>query len=205
MSIVHLVRHGHVHNPDRVLYGRAPGFRLSSAGEDMAVAVAKFFRSTEADVGRIVASPLIRAQQTAAPIAEAFGLDIHTDDRVIEASNDFAGQRIGGVAHYLHPRHWWRLRNPWKPSWGEPYATQRARMIAAITDAAAACPHQETVIVSHQLPIWVARRSLEGGSLLHDPRRRQCALASVTSVAVEPEGMRVVAYQEPASAIEVPA
>ena len=42
MPTVHLVRHGQVHNPDKVLYGRLPQFRLSEAGEQMAQAVADY-------------------------------------------------------------------------------------------------------------------------------------------------------------------
>ena len=91
MPTVHLVRHGHVHNPDKILYGRLPEFRLSDAGEEMARAVAEHFVAQGADVGRVVASPLTRAQQTAAPIAAAFGLPIDTDERLIEAANDYEG------------------------------------------------------------------------------------------------------------------
>ena len=40
----------------------------------------------------------------------------------------------------------------------------------------------EALCVSHQLPIWTLRRFVEGKRLWHDPRRRQCSLASVTSL-----------------------
>ena len=73
-TTVHLLRHGEVHNPGKVLYGRLPGFRLSTAGEAMAVAAAEWFAGH--DVTHLVASPLERAQQTARPLADAFGLTI---------------------------------------------------------------------------------------------------------------------------------
>lgn len=208
MPRVHVLRHGHVHNPDGVLYGRLPEFRLSDTGERMAQAVADHLVAASEPVGRVVSSPLLRAQQTAAPVAAAYGLEIATDDRLIEADNAFAGGPTPTPLALAHPRHWWLLRNPWRPSWGEPYREQAARMRAAIVDAAAANPDSATVLVSHQLPIWVARIDAEGRSFLHDPRSRQCALASLTSFDVDlsPDAPRVTfaGYSTPAAHIGVP-
>ena len=154
MPLIHLVRHGHVHNPDKILYGRLPEFRLSDAGEAMARAVAEHFVAQGTDVGRVVASPLLRAQQTAAPIAEAYGLPVDTDERLIEAANYFQGMTFGvGDGSLRYPRHWPHLWNPWRPSWGEPYRAQAARMMAAVHDARARAEGHEAVLVSHQLPI----------------------------------------------------
>jgi broad specificity phosphatase PhoE len=205
--MVHLVRHGHVHNPDKVLYGRMPQFRLSDAGVQMAQAVADSFVANGADVRRVVASPLTRAQQTAEPIAAAYGLAIDTDERLIEAANAYEGRPIhSGAKDFAHPRNWWLLRNPWRPSWGEPYTAQRDRMWAAIRDAANETPDGDTVMVSHQLPIWVARTSFERRRFIHDPRSRQCGLASVTSFDVGTDGaVGAMFYTEPAAHIEVPA
>lgn len=206
MPVVHLLRHGHVHNPDKVLYGRLPEFRLSNAGQQMAQAVATHLRDHQLPVTRVVASPLLRAQQTATPIADAFGLPIVTDDRLIEAANVYEGSPLqSGPKDFLHPRHWWRLRNPWLPSWGEPYSVQRDRMWAAIRDAAAANPNADSVLVSHQLPIWVARTAFEQRRFIHDPRSRQCALASLTSFEIRDGRALAMFYTEPAAHIEVPA
>ena len=71
MPRIHVLRHGHVHNPDKVLYGRLPEFRLSDTGEAMAQAAADHLVAARVPVTRIVASPLLRAQQTAAPVAAA--------------------------------------------------------------------------------------------------------------------------------------
>jgi len=206
MPTIHLVRHGHVHNPDKVLYGRLPAFGLSETGKAMADAVAAHFVREGTPVARVLASPLQRAQETAAPIAAAFGLPIDTDDRLIEAANVWEGAPVQtGFKDFIHPRNWWRLRNPWRPSWGEPYREQSERMWAAVRDAAAATPVGDTVIVSHQLPIWVTRCTFEGRSLLHDPRSRECALGSVTSFELDAAGVATgMTYASPASAIEVP-
>lgn len=205
MPLVHLVRHGHVHNPDKVLYGRMAEFRLSETGEKMARAVADYFVDTGAVIGTVVASPLLRAQQTARPIADAYGLEVGTDERLIEAANVYEGSRVqAGPKDFLHPRNWWHLRNPWKPSWGEPYLEQRDRMWAAIMEYAAQSPDADTVLVSHQLPIWVARMAYEKRRFIHDPRSRQCSLASVTSFDVTDGEVGAMFYAEPAAGIEVP-
>ena len=205
MPTVHVVRHGHVHNPEGVLYGRLPGFRLSAMGRDMADVVAGYLVETGTPVTRVVASPLQRAQETAAPIAHAFRLSIDTEPRIIEAGNDYEGEPLpSGPKDFLDPRGWWRLRNPWRPSWGEPYVEQAGRMWAAITDAAEATPEGDTVMVSHQLPIWVARMAYEGRSFLHDPRRRECALASITSFRMEDGKAVEMTYVAPAAHLKVP-
>src|SRR6476469_2116957 len=95
MATVHLVRHGEVDNPDRVLYGRLPGFKLSELGERQAAAAAQYL-ADEFDVGYLVSSPLERARQTAGPLSEALGLDTVIDERLIEASNHLQGRIVAG-------------------------------------------------------------------------------------------------------------
>lgn len=203
MSRIHVLRHGHVHNPDGVLYGRLPEFRLSETGQAMAAAAAAHFVDQGVPVERVVASPLLRAQETAAPVARAFGLEIVTDERVIEAGNMYQGEPIPRPKDFLKPKHWWRVRNPWRPSWGEPYTEQVARMRPAIVDAAEGLTG-DAVIVSHQLPIWVARCDAQGRSFVHDPRSRECALCSITSFEIVAGVPRFVGYVTPAAHIEVP-
>ena len=196
-TVVHLLRHGEVHNPEGVLYGRIAGYRLSERGRDQADVVAKAL--ADADVAAVLASPLQRAQETATPLATAHGLDIRTDDRLIEAGNSFEGQKVGvGDGALRNPRYWWRLRNPFTPSWGEPYQEIADRMLAAVHRARELAPGREAVCVSHQLPIWTLRRFVTGRHLWHDPRRRQCALASLTSLVFDDAALVQVRYTEPA-------
>ena len=196
-TVVHLLRHGEVHNPEGVLYGRIAGYRLSERGRDQADVVAKAL--ADADIAAVLASPLQRAQETATPLATAHGLDIRTDDRLIEAGNSFEGQKVGvGDGALRDPRYWWRLRNPFTPSWGEPYQEIADRMLAAVHRARELAPGREAVCVSHQLPIWTLRRFVTGRHLWHDPRRRQCALASLTSLVFDDAALVQVRYTEPA-------
>lgn len=196
-TIVHLMRHGEVYNPTGLLYGRLPDYHLSDLGVQMAERVAESL--TGRDITHLVASPLERAQETAAPSAKVLGLDVHTDERVIEAGNQFEGKTFGvGDGALKRPQNWWLLRNPFKPSWGEPYVEIAARMQAAIADAHEAARGHEALIVSHQLPVWTARMALEGLRFFHDPRKRQCSLASLTSVTFEDDRFVSLSYAEPA-------
>jgi len=199
-TTVHLLRHGEVHNPDRVLYGRLPGFRLSERGQEMARIVAAALTEQQRDITAVVSSPLQRALATAAPTAAAFGLEVTTDARLIEAGNDFEGSTIGSdPRQLLNPRYWAMLRNPFLPSWGEPYREQADRVLAAAADARDANLGHEVVMVSHQLPIWVTRRAAEGKRLWHNPRNRECTLCSLTSLHYEDDALVGVEYSEPAA------
>ena len=194
-TTVHVIRHGEVHNPTKILYGRLPGFHLSELGVQMAKADAAAL--ADRDVTHVVASPLERAQETAEPIAAQFKLDIATDTRLIESSNFFEGKRVDGS--FRNPRNWWVLRDPITPSWGEAYLVIAQRMFAALQAARVAAEGHEAVCVSHQLPIWTLRRYVEKKRLWHDPRRRQCGLASLTSFRFEGATVVGIDYSEPAA------
>jgi broad specificity phosphatase PhoE len=163
----------------------------------MAERVAEYFRNR--DVVQIGSSPLERAQETAAPIAQALGLPVLIDARVIEAANYFEGLRLSFDGALRHPRNWLYFRNPSRPSWGEPYKDILARMRPAMADAARAALGHEAVIVTHQLPIWIARSDAEGRRMAHDPRKRQCTLGSVTSFSYIDSHVTSVSYVEPAA------
>jgi broad specificity phosphatase PhoE len=197
-TVVHVLRHGEVHNPEGVLYGRLPDFHLSDRGREMADMAAAAL--ADRDVVRVVASPLDRAQETAAPIAAVHGLEIVTDPRVIEAANVFEGQRVGvGDGVLRRPSAWRHLRNPFTPSWGEPYVELGDRMLESIRDTRDASRGHESVIVSHQLPIWIARLRAQNRRLWHDPRRRECSLASLTSFEFDGDRLAGISYSEPAA------
>ena len=198
-TTVHLLRHGEVYNPEAVLYGRMLGFRLSDDGLQMAHDAAAALKGR--DITAVVASPLQRAQETARPTAEAFGLEIHTDERLIESENVFEGKRVGvGDGVLKRPHYWPHLRNPFTPSWGEDYDAIARRMLAAAESARDLALGHEAVCVSHQLPIWTVRRYVEGRKLWHRPDRRQCGLASLTSSTWQDDRIVTVTYSEPAGA-----
>ncbi|MDQ6650011.1 MAG: histidine phosphatase family protein [Actinomycetota bacterium] len=203
-TTVHLLRHGEVDNPAGVLYGRLPGFVLSAAGHRMAELSADALAGR--DIVAVVSSPLERARETATPVAGRLDLDVTIDERLIEAASALEGEPVGmGRDVLAHPRYWRHLTNPLRPSWGEPYAEVAARMLAAATSARdlarADGGDHEAVCVSHQLPIWTLRRSVEGRHLWHRPDVRQCGLASLTSLTWQGERVVSVTYTEPAGAL----
>lgn len=196
-TTVHLLRHGEVQNPEGILYGRASGFHLSERGRKMADRVAD--RIGDRDITHLVSSPLERAQETAAPLAAVRGLTVQLDERVIESTNVFEGKPFNLRDSILsQPRIWPALRNPFRPSWGEPYKEVAGRMWPAVLDAREAAQGHEAVVVSHQLPIWVTRLRAEGRAFLHDPRKRHCTLCSLTSFTFDDERLVSVGYSEPA-------
>ena len=198
MTSVHVVRHGEVENPNKILYGRQSGWFLSKRGEEMAKVLGEWAKPL--NIGAVHASPLERAQQTAKPMADAHNLIINTDERLIEAANVFEGKPFGvGDGVLRQPSAWPKLWNPWKPSWGEPYVDQVNRMLAAVFAARDAANGKDAIVVSHQLPIWILRSAIEGRRFLHDPRKRICTLASVTSIHFDDEGLITnLTYSEPA-------
>lgn len=194
-TVLHLVRHGEVFNPAGVLYGRLPDYHLSDVGREMADRVAD--ELAERDVVHLRCSPLERARETMAPLAEALGLPVAIDDRLLEAANYLEGLKVSFPSTLRTPKNWRHFRNPLTPSWGEPYKAIVARMRAAMKDAREAALGHEAVIVSHQLPIWMARCDAEGRRLIHDPRRRDCSLASITSFSYLDGRVSSVIYREP--------
>ncbi|WP_298228879.1 histidine phosphatase family protein [Gryllotalpicola sp.] len=199
---VHLVRHGEVDNPQGVLYGRLPGYHLSALGQRMAQAAADELAGRRRSLAALIASPLTRTQESAAPIAAAFSIGIGTDERVVEPGNRFEGTVMARAAR--NPLNWPWLINPLRPSWGEAYSSIARRMSDAVTDAFAqpwlsADEAGDVVIVSHQLPIWIEHLTVVGGGYVHDPRHRRCTLSSITTF--EQRGMRLfeVGYADPAA------
>ncbi|AYF98094.1 histidine phosphatase family protein [Protaetiibacter intestinalis] len=194
-DLVHLVRHGEVFNPTRVLYGRLPGFGLSELGHEMAALSAASLDGRP--ITSLVASPLQRTQESAAPWAARFGLEVRLDERLIEPHNRFEGSNVRRSLR--DPRNWPYLIGPWRPTWGEAFTSIRRRMMAAVAEAYASVDGGEVVLVSHQLPIWMVARTVQRKPLPHDPRARRCSLSSITTLAWDGSAFIEVDYQEPAA------
>ena len=177
-TLIHLIRHGEVENPDRIRYGQLPGFRLSERGRAQAGAAGRYLRGRPQPIVAIYSSPLERAIETAEIVAGELALrEVVPDPELIEAPSQFDG--LPKTA-FLSPRMWGRLTNPFRPSWGEPFAEVAARMRAAVERLRDAHTGAAIAVVSHQSPIWITRRLYEGGPPWLRPMR--CAPASVTTL-----------------------
>jgi broad specificity phosphatase PhoE len=87
---LYVVRHAHVHNPDDILYGRLPRFRLSEVGSNQARQVAEFLGGRPIDA--IYSSPLLRARQTATTISHALpGVPVHLSGLILEVLTSYQG------------------------------------------------------------------------------------------------------------------
>ncbi|MBW4032743.1 MAG: histidine phosphatase family protein [Acidobacteria bacterium] len=207
-DLLHLVRHGEVFNPAGVLYGRLPEFHLSERGRRMAQLAAESMAGRP--IVAVTSSPLTRTRESAQPWLDGLrsavpSAELGIDERLIEPPNVFEGSNVRASLkrNPLLLRH---LINPWKPSWGEPFASVAERMMAAVAAAHASVESGEVVLVSHQLPIWMVARTVQGKPLATDPRHRRCTLSSITTVAWDPNAGEAGAfaeidYQEPAAAL----
>lgn len=198
---IHLIRHGEVHNPGAVIYGRLPHFRLSDRGHQMAAAAAEELKTQKRPVGKIFASPLLRTRESAEHVEKAFGVEAKTDERLIEPWNKFEGRKLGAGHIALRPHLFYHLRNPQRPSWGEPFDEIASRMLESMDHAWNSVPDGDVVLVSHQLPIEMVHRKLSGKKLPHNPRKRRTALSSVTSFERNGSEWVEVDYKDPGAGL----
>lgn len=192
---VHFVRHGEVDNPSGRLYGRQRGFKLTERGEQHAINVAKSLHNN--DITGVYASPLKRAQQTAYPIAQDFGLDIVTSPLLIEAGSYLENELLTPKGILTTPRIWKHLGSLRTPSWGEHYTKMVERMLAIAHQAVWENRGHEAVCVCHQCVIWVLRLFAEEKSLGHHPGKRMCSLGSITTLVFDGDIIIDIEYQEP--------
>lgn len=198
---IHLIRHGEVHNPDAVIYGRLPHFALSERGHKMAEAAAAELKAEGRKISALYVSPLLRTRESAEPVQKTFGLEPKIDDRLVEPYNVFEGRRLGFGHVLARPHLYYHLRNPLQPSWGEPFREIASRMLEVIEEAWQNTQDGDVVLVSHQLPIEMVHRSLTGMSLPHNPRNRRTALSSITTLERQGNKFVEVGYRDPSAAL----
>lgn len=197
---IHLVRHGEVHNPEGVLYGRIPHFHLSERGHLMAQAAADELKSQKRMLTALHVSPLLRTRESAEAFQNTFGLEPNIDARLIEPTNVFEGRKMSFNHIVIRPHLYFHLRNPLTPSWGEPFEAIADRMIEAMNEIWQKTIDGDAVIVSHQLPIWMVHRRTANLPLPHNPKNRRCALSSITSFERDKSGkFAEIDYRDPAA------
>lgn len=193
---VYFVRHGLVHNPQRIAYGWLPRFRLANEGRSQAAATAAFL--TGRPIGLLLTSPLLRARQTSAFIAEKLpGVPLRRSRLLIES----------GLAHYWEGTPWAEIPARHAEVWqqfdkaastvetGESLAAMAARMQAAFALALRLSGGAPVVCVSHRDPILALRLAVEGRSF-DDLHTTACNPASVTEIEAKQGVLRLVNYIE---------
>jgi probable phosphoglycerate mutase len=149
-----LVRHGRTHaNAGGLLQGHVDN-ELDEVGHDQASVLGPALARV-APVDRIIASPLLRAQQTASAIARHVGLAVETDRRWIELDyGDYDGQPMSSIPPEVWAR--WRSEPDFRPPRGESMAELETRVHGALVDLAANDTGLHVVVVSHVSPIKAA-------------------------------------------------
>ena len=181
-TLIHLVRHAEVENPNNIWYGRLEGWALSERGLRQVEALARHF--SDKPVVAVYSSPLTRALQTSTAIAMAHGLEVQIDEDIVESEAKLQGLP-GDRRLFRNPANVRYFLNPMRPSWGEPYVSIRARMGQAIKRMLTEHAGGEVVAVSHQTPVLVARLMFERNPKPPWRAKVPCARASITSLIFE--------------------
>jgi broad specificity phosphatase PhoE len=95
-TCIHLVRHGHVYNPQNIFYGRRPRFRLTERGIEQARVTARFFAGEP--ISALYSSPLLRSRQTAAQLLAATDQrNVRLSRLITEIHSPFEGQPMAEI------------------------------------------------------------------------------------------------------------
>ena len=180
-TTIYLVRHAEVHNPERVLYGRLPGYVLSPQGRTQAAHAADMLAGLP--LRAIYTSPLLRARQTAAAIARHHpGVPVRRSLLLTEVGSSWQGTPFASF-----PQGFATYDNCREPA-DETLEVVRRRMTRFLTRARLRHPGARIVAVSHGDPITILRVALGGDPLTLDALRgdRYAGLASITAVTYAP-------------------
>lgn len=190
MTELYLVRHGEVHNPERLRYGRLPGYALSDQGRREVLACASWILSRQTPIAAIVASPLERAVETAHILREALEATcpVREDARLIEAQSRFDGLRYRDD-FWGHARRWFER------GYADEAPSSVATRMREALDAIGSEARGATIFVSHQLPIQYVRLALARDATVRGWHRRpKCETASATVLSREGGAWRVREY-----------
>lgn len=190
-TLVLLVRHGQTPTTGRLLTGRAPGHHLNALGRRQAAAVARRLALLRR-IAAIYASPLERAQETAAPIAAARRLAVAIEPDLADGEfGSWSGLRLATLRRKPEWRSIQQHPSGFRFPGGESFTEMQARMVAALGRLVERHPGQVVVAVSHADPIRVALAHALGMPL-DLFQRLQVAPASVTAIAYHPDGPAVL-------------
>ena len=174
---LHLVRHGEVDNPERLVYADMPGFGLSDRGRAEAAAAAEYLATIQ--IAALYTSPLQRAQETAAAIAEACRVAVETIEDLTEwlMARRWKGVSWDDLSEVFPGELEAYLEHPTDLPFAEESTHTLGQRVAGVARAVvAAHPDEHVVIVSHQDPIQAGRLTLRDLPLaeLHLNRPGHC-------------------------------
>ena len=189
---VFLIRHGHTDAIGRTLVGRRPGVHLTSEGRAQAARLVERLRRYTPAIDALYVSPLERTRETAAPIGDAFAVELTTCEPLIEVD---VGRWSGMTFDELERDGAWRRFNEHRATAGVPGGERaidvQARTVAALDRIRAAHPGGRIAVVSHADVIRVAVLHCLGAPLdfVH---RIEVAPASISAIQIAPALERVL-------------
>ncbi|MGB7341807.1 MAG: histidine phosphatase family protein [Phototrophicaceae bacterium] len=140
---VYIMRHGEVHNPANILYGRMPNFYLSTTGREQAIAAGK--ASADKPIVAVYASPMERTQETANLIIEQHpsDLSVRVDERLIEVNTP-----LDGTSHADLEKINFDIYDGNEPPYEQPQDI-RQRLMAFLQEKRQQHANQQIIAVTH--------------------------------------------------------
>jgi broad specificity phosphatase PhoE len=191
-----LVRHATSDTVGREIAGRRPGVHLNPAGRRQAERLADRVARVARAIDAIYTSPLERARETAAPLAERLGL---APRELIEVNEIDFGEWTGRTFAELQadPRWgaWNAFRSRWRAPGGETIVEVQARMVGAIAALCGRHPGREVVVVSHGDPLKTVLAHFAGAPLDFLPRI-ELSPASLSVLTITEDRARILGIND---------
>lgn len=186
-TTVHLVRHGEVHNPTGVFYGRIPGFKLSENGRNQVKKLGKHLSNRS--IKKIYASPLDRTKETAAIIQEFFPtIPVSYDERLIEVGSPVQGKPMAE----LIPSQWNFYIEEFIAQGGESLEDIWKRMSSFFSEVVPLHDNEEIIVVSHGDPIMITAASYQGLPLRFESIRNSVYIETAQGMQLLFDGHTVI-------------
>ena len=191
------IRHGETAwNVDTRIQGQLD-IPLNDTGRWQAERLARALAAREA-IDVVYTSDLLRAWETARPVAEATGAPLHTDEGLRERGfGSFQGKTFTEIeAAMPEEARRWRQRDPfWAPPGGESLTTMRRRVIETLHMLASRHVGEQIVMVAHGGVMDVLYRAATGQEL-QAPRTWQLGNTAVNRLLWSPEGLSLVGWSD---------
>lgn len=161
MKTIYFIRHAQSEANEKDILASRQDFPLTEKGRRDAEAIAVELKEI-ASLDRIVCSPLLRAQQTATPIAKAFGLEVETDERITEQElGVYAGLTYAELDErddYMHDR---TKRWTWVPDGGGESYEMIARRLEPFFQSLETFEGDSILFVTHAVTLRLIKATLE--------------------------------------------
>ena len=201
-TIFHLIRHGEHDVIGHAVAGGTEGISLNARGRAQAEAIAAAL--VHRPLAAIIAAPLERTQETAAPLASRRGIPVRVEAEVIDIDfREWTMVPFDRLHHDLRWRMFYRFRSGTPNPGGETMAAVQARAVGTLLRLRREFPSGDVTIFCHGDVIKSMIMHLLGVALdfVH---RIEISPGSRSPLMLEEESAKLLALNLPASAPEPP-